>query len=271
MSKSSQKALRGTHSGRWTIIDECRVPEGFTTIPRQHKNKKTGVAYTTKAKPVSVNPAFTKAVLLALAKWDSGKPDKQGKARQNFTGLESICHSTQLGVRSVKYAIAVLKEAGILRKSWRGFQETCLSHLDWDKIQSLRVEFRADSAPALEAPQDATDDAVLASLDEPKAEAEYHVDTQALFGLIFEYPVYRTNLAEKHYTTIGSSLNKLLQKHDLEDITIAWNTLTGDQEWRRTKVITANNPAGFLYKMLDQETVRQKLIREEAEEYVDAS
>lgn len=153
-------ATRETYRGRWEIIYEVRLPT--VAVTRRDKNGKTVVenlcTFVRHKKDgsdetVNVAPHIVKAVLLGLAQYDF-------PGSEVYKGVRNIVHATDVPKPSVDKAIRVLRDAGLLKRTPRGWHETSLSVLDWDALEKLRVPFRSTfSASAPKGPlPDLTED-----------------------------------------------------------------------------------------------------------------
>jgi hypothetical protein len=193
---SSTKFTRETHLGRWEIIYEVRPP---TTFTRVHKDGST--------ETVNVAPYIVKAVLLHLAQWDA-------PGSEVYQGVRHISHDTDLPAAGVKRALRVLRDAGLLKRTSRGWHETSLSVLDWEALEKLRVPFKSTFAASPKAPPEMSDDEreVLDDLGpairpapEPEVEPAADLVTQ-----VRALPGIGEKLTAKDATWVAASLAKEL-------------------------------------------------------------
>jgi hypothetical protein len=218
---STQAPTRTTSGGRWWILNEVRVPSGYTSPGKPYWVD--GAQVPSQTKLVGVAPSVTKAVLLNLGQLDYS--DK----RQNWWSVERIAHDTQLSKESVKKAIAVLLQCGILKERVkRGWHRSSISILDWDLIETLRVPFR-------------------------KADGDDIIPNPAVGGtthdLVEMFLTFGPYKNKPGCEGIRLAVNKLLLSHEPGMIRAAWESLSDGQ---RAHVVNANNPVKYLLKTMSE-------------------
>jgi hypothetical protein len=215
--KAKWIATRSDSLGRWEIIRECRVPDYFTE-PGSGKR-------------IQVGKSIVKAVLLDIAEWD--RPEGADLFRSNG----NIAHATGLSLRSVNKAVAVLTEAKILTKRFRGVMKSKGCFLDWDLIESLREKYQPRPGEIVPS----ASDVVVEQTSRPEDLDSF---TGELVDLIMAFEQLSVKVSRRSAETVIAGL---LRKHDSE---IVQTAIEGLDKMQLAAIVRADNSPAYLRTVL---------------------